>query len=516
MASKIIGIDLGTTNSCVAVLEGNEAVVLPNSEGARTTPSMVGFSESGERFIGLQAKRQSIINPSRTVYGAKRLIGHRYLDPEIQQLAELLPYQVVAHPNGDAWVQIDDQTFSPQELSALVLAKMKATAEDYFGEPVTEAVITVPAYFNDAQRQATRDAGKISGLNIRRIINEPTAAALAYGFQKREQGKVAVFDLGGGTFDISILEIRKGTFKVLSTAGDNNLGGEDFDRAILMFLLDSFRAQTGLDISGDKMALQRVKEAAESAKCELSSLRETNINLPFLAVDDSGPQHLAVNLGRAQLNSLIADLVDRLDEPCIEAMRAAHITPADLSDVLLVGGMTRMPLVQQKVEEIFGRKPSKGLNPDEVVAVGAAVQSAILGGELREVVLLDVTPMNLGLRTAGNRVSVLIERNTPIPARATKLYTTTEENQEFVSLHVVQGTSAQASENVLLGEFTLQGIPPAPAGHPRIEVTFMINSDGVVEVSALDRRTMQKQTVTVQHHVGLDGDELRQAQSRLA
>ncbi len=513
---RIVGIDFGTTNSCVAVMEGGDAVVLPNSEGARTTPSMVGFADGDERFVGQQAKRQAIINPARTVFGAKRLIGRRADDPEVRRLAPLLPYAVVPHTNGDAWVQIDDQTFSPQEISALILAKLKAAAEDYFGEEVTQAVITVPAYFNDAQRQATRDAGRIAGLNVRRIINEPTAAALAYGFQRKEQGRVAVFDLGGGTFDISILDLRGGTFKVLATAGDNALGGEDFDRAILHFLIDEFQRQTGIDLSTDKMALQRLKEAAENAKCELSTIRETNINLPFLAVDDNGPQHLSLMLKRSQVNDLVSSLVDRVEEPCREAVREAGLSMSDIEEVVLVGGMTRMPLVQDKVEQIFGRKPHKGVNPDEVVAVGAAVQSGILGGEVREIILLDVTPLNLGIRVAGDRVSTLIPKNSSIPTRATKLFTTTEDNQEFVHINVVQGESPKASENTLLGQFTLAGIPKGVAGHARIEVSFGIDADGIVSVSATDRHTGGAQSITVQHGIGLSADELDAARLRTA
>ena len=507
--SKIIGIDLGTTNSCVALIEGD-------AEGARTTPSMVGFSDSGERFVGQQAKRQAIINPSRTIHGVKRLLGHKYRAADVQSLIPLLPYQVAEHTNGDAWIQIDSQTFSPQEISALILAKMKATAEDYCGEEVSEAVVTVPAYFNDAQRQATKEAGRIAGLELRRIINEPTAAALAYGFQRREQGRIAIFDLGGGTFDISLLEMRRGTFKVLATAGDNNLGGEDFDRALLSHLIEHFHSQTGIDVSGDKMALQRLKEAAESAKCELSTLRETNINLPFLAVDETGPQHLALSLTRAKLNDLVVDLVDRLEEPCLDVLHATGYTPADISEVLLVGGMTRMPLVQEKVERIFDCKLNKGVNPDEVVAVGAAVQSAILGGELREVILLDITPMNLGVRTTNDRVSVLIEKNTSIPTRATKIYTTTEDNQDIITINVVQGNSVKASENILLGRFDMSGIAPAPAGQPRIEISFSIDSDGVVNVGAVDKHTGVQQSVRVHQQSGLSSEELERASQRMS
>ncbi|MDX9720123.1 MAG: molecular chaperone DnaK [Myxococcota bacterium] len=511
---KIIGIDFGTTNSCVAVMENGDPVVLPNSEGARTTPSMVGFTENDERFVGPQAKRQAIINPTRTIFGVKRLIGRKADDPEIQRITPLLPYEIVAHSNGDAWLRIDERSFSPQEIAGLVLAKLKSAAEDYFGEEVSQAVITVPAYYNDAQRQATRDAGRIAGLEVRRIINEPTAAALAYGFQRREQGRIAVFDLGGGTFDISVLELRKGTFKVLATAGDNALGGEDFDRAILQFMIEQFHEQTGIDISDDKMALQRLKEAAENAKCELSTIRETNINLPFLAVDDNGPQHLSLTLGRSRLNELVSFLVDRVEGPCRDAVREAGLSMSDISEVVLVGGMTRMPLVQEKVEAIFGRKPHKGVNPDEVVAIGAAVQSAILGGELREIVLLDVTPLNLGIRVAGDAVSILIPRNSPIPTRANKLFTTTEDQQEFVQITVVQGDSPRASENTQLGQFTLTGIPKGPAGQARIEVSFSIDADGIVNVSAVDKHTQQKQGITVQHGFGLTAEEIEGARSR--
>jgi len=511
---KIIGIDLGTTNSCVAVIDGTEPIVLPNSEGARTTPSMVGFADGEERFVGQQAKRQAIINPTRTIFGVKRLIGRKFNDEEIQSIIPLLPFGVVEHTNGDVWVSINDVAYSPQELSALILAKMKAAAEDYFGEEVTQAVITVPAYFDDAQRQATKEAGRIAGLNVRRIINEPTSAALAYGFQRREQGRIAVFDLGGGTFDISILDLRGGTFKVLATAGDNGLGGEDFDRAILRYMMEEFQTQTGIDISSDKMALQRLKEAAENSKCELSTIRETNINLPFLAVDEDGPQHLSMNLGRSKMNELVAHLVDRVEEPCRDAVREAGLNMDDIAEVILVGGMTRMPLVQEKVEEIFGRKPHKGVNPEEVVAIGAAVQSGILGGEVREIILLDVTPMNLGIRTAGDSVSTIIPKNTSIPARANKLFTTTEVDQEFVQINVVQGDSPTASLNTSLGQFTLTGIPNGPAGHARIEVSFEIDSDGIVNVSAIDRHTQRQQSITVQHGSGLTPDELAIAQRR--
>ncbi len=511
---KIIGIDLGTTNSCVAVIEGGDPLVLPNSEGSRTTPSMVGFTEDDERFVGQQAKRQAIINPERTIYDIKRLIGQKFNSDLVGRSRKTLPYEVVENTNGDAWVEVSGQRYSPQEISAMILRKMKQTAEDYFGEEIDEAVITVPAYFNDAQRSATKDAGKIAGLTVRRIINEPTAAALAYGYSKSDDANLIVFDLGGGTFDVSVVRLVGGVFEVASTCGDNHLGGEDFDRAILDFLLERFKDETGIDVSEDKMALQRLKEAAENAKCELSTLTETNINLPFLAVDDAGPRHLSLTLSRSQLNDLCYDLVERLETPCRTAMKDAHISPSDISDVLLVGGMTRMPLVQEKVEEIFGKKPSKGVNPDEVVAVGAAIQSGILGGEVKEVILLDVTPLSLGIRVAGDRFSKIISKNTSIPTRETKVFTTTEDNQDMVTITVLQGESKAASENKLLGMFNLTGIPPQTKGKPRIEVAFEIDTDGIVNVSAKDLNTDQSQSITVEGHSGLSDEELQRAMKR--
>ena len=513
---KIIGIDLGTTNSCVAVIEGGEPLVLPNSEGSRTTPSMVGFTEGDDRFVGQQAKRQAIINPERTVYDIKRLIGHKFNSDIVARLRKTMPYEVIEATNGDAWIEVNGQEFSPQEISALILKKMKQTAEDYFGEEITEAVITVPAYFNDAQRSATKDAGEIAGLRVRRIINEPTAAALAYGYGKEKESNLVVFDLGGGTFDVSIVALRGGVFEVLATCGDNLLGGEDFDRAILDFFLERFKSETGIDVSNDKMALQRLKEAAENAKCELSTLSETNINLPFLAVDEEGPRHLSLQLSRSQLNDLVYDLVERLQGPCEKALKDAGITKKDVDDILLVGGMTRMPLVQEKVEEVFGKRPHKGVNPDEVVAVGAAIQSGILGGEVREVILLDVTPLNLGIRVAGNRFSGIIAKNTSIPTRETKMFTTTEDNQEMVSITVLQGDSDLASENKMLGNFNLTGIPAAPAGAPRIEVAFEIDTDGIVSVAARDLKTNKTQSITVEGTSGLSDEELRRAVARNA
>ena len=512
--SKIIGIDLGTTNSCVAVIEGGEPLVLPNSEGSRTTPSMVGFTEGDERFVGQQAKRQAIVNPERTVYDVKRLIGQKYNSKHVAHYRRYLPFNIIEHTNGDAWVEVNQQTYSPQEISSLILRKMKQTAEDYFGEEITEAVITVPAYFNDAQRQATKDAGTIAGLTVRRIINEPTAAALAYGYNKDKDSNIIVFDLGGGTFDVSVVQLRDGVFEVAATSGDNNLGGEDFDRAILDFLLSRFKKETGIDVSDDKMALQRLKEAAENAKCELSTLTETNINLPFLAVDDAGPRHLSLSLSRSQLNDLVYDLVERLEAPCLTALEDAGINRSALDDVLLVGGMTRMPLVQEKVEEIFGKRPSKGVNPDEVVAIGAAIQSGILGGEVREVILLDVTPMSLGIRVAGDRFSPIIPKNRSIPTRLARTFTTTEDNQEVVTIDVLQGEADRASENKLLGMFHLTGIEPAPKGSARIEVSFEIDTDGIVQVSAADQKSGKEHTIKVESYSGLTNDELVRAIER--
>lgn len=511
---KIIGIDLGTTNSCVAVIEGGEAIVLPNSEGSRTTPSIVGFTEGDERFVGQQAKRQAIINPERTVYDIKRLIGQKYNSDIVNHYASSLPYKIISATNSDAWVEVAGQQFSPQEVSAMILKKMKQTAEDYFGEEVTEAVITVPAYFNDAQRSATKEAGQIAGLTVRRIINEPTAAALAYGYGKEKDLTLVVFDLGGGTFDVSIVQLQAGVFEVVATCGDNQLGGEDFDRAVLDFLMDRFKSETGVDVSNDKMALQRLKEAAENAKCELSTLTETNINLPFLAVDENGPRHLSLQLSRSQLNDLVYDLVERLEGPCRTALKDSGLSTSDVDDILLVGGMTRMPLVQEKVKDIFGLKPSKGVNPDEVVAIGAAIQSGILGGEVREVILLDVTPLNLGIRVAGDRFSAIIAKNTSIPTRESKVFTTTEANQDMVSIAVLQGDSEAASGNKMLGMFNLTGIPPAAAGAPRIEVSFEIDTDGIVSVHATDMRTGKSQSITVEGTSGLSDEELARAVSR--
>jgi molecular chaperone DnaK len=514
--SRIIGIDLGTTNSVVAALENGEPVVLPNREGSRTTPSMVGFSESGERFVGSQAKRQAVINPERTIYAGKRLIGRKFDTPAVQELQRNVTFDIVENANGDAWVKVGGETYSPQEISGLVLGKMRSTAEDYFGEEVREAVVTVPAYFDDAQRQATKDAARLAGLEVNRIVNEPTAAALAHGLNRKQEGMIAVFDFGGGTFDISILSIRHGVFEVLSTAGINNLGGEDFDFVLLHHLIERFNEEHGIDVSEDKMAVQRLKEAAENAKCELSTLSETNVNLPFLAVNEAGPLHLNTTLSRSQLSELVFDMVERLGEPCERALRDAAVSRADLSDVLLVGGMTRMPLVREKVAEIFGDVPQRSKNPDEVVAMGAAIQSGIVQGEVREVVLLDVTPLSLGIRVKGNRVSKIIPRNTSIPTRDTKLFTTTEDDQSLVSITVLQGEDPKADHNKLLGMFNLTDIPPAKKGEPRIEVAFEIDTDGIVHVSATDLATNKSQSIVVTDAHGLSADEYEQAAARMS
>ncbi|MCA9561855.1 MAG: molecular chaperone DnaK [Myxococcales bacterium] len=514
--STIIGIDLGTTNSVVAALVNGEPVVLPNREGSRTTPSIVGFTETGERFVGHQAKRQAVINPERTIFACKRLMGRKFKAPEVQDYGNQVPYKLIENANGEVWISLDGENYSPQEISAYILEKMKSTAEDYFGEEITQAVVTVPAYFDDAQRQATKEAGRLAGLEIKRIINEPTAAALAYGLNRKDDAHVAVFDLGGGTFDISIVHINNGVFEVLATCGDNTLGGEDFDQILLQHLVEKFLDETGIDVSGDKMAVQRLKEAAENAKCELSTLSETNINLPFLAVDDTGPKHLNTTLTRSQLNSLVSHLVDRLEHPCQAALEDAGTSVSGLDEVLLVGGMTRMPIVRDKVEEIFGMTPQRSVNPDEIVAVGAAIQSGILGGEVKEVVLLDVTPLSLGIRVVGNRLSKVILRNTPIPTLEKKIFTTTEDNQELVSISVLQGEADDADDCKLLGMFNLTGIPPADAGVPRIEVAFQIDTDGILHVSAQDVKTMKSQSVVITNAFGLSSNEFQQAQERIA
>ena len=510
--SKVIGIDLGTTNSCVAVMEGGEPVVIANSEGARTTPSMVAFASSGERLVGQQAKRQAVTNPEKTLFAIKRLIGRKFESETVQRDMGISPFSIVKADNGDAWVEVDGKKYSPPEISAMVLQKMKQTAEDYLGEPVTDAVITVPAYFNDSQRQATKDAGKIAGLNVLRIINEPTAASLAYGLEKKgaqkDEQKIGVFDLGGGTFDVSILELGDGVFEVKSTNGDTFLGGEDFDLRIIDYVADEFKKEQGIDIRKDKMALQRLKEAAEKAKCELSSSMETDVNLPFITADQSGPKHLNVKLTRSKLESICEDLLKRLEIPCRTALKDAGMTASDLDEVILVGGMTRMPAVQKRVEEIFGKKPNKGVNPDEVVAVGAAIQGGVLKGEVKDVLLLDVTPLSLGIETLGGVMTKLIEKNTTIPSKKSQIFSTAADNQPAVSVHVLQGEREMAADNKTIGRFELMGIPPAPRGMPQIEVTFDIDANGILHVSAKDLGTGKEQSIRITASSGLSEEEI--------
>jgi molecular chaperone DnaK len=510
--AKVIGIDLGTTNSCVAVMESGDPVVMPNAEGARTTPSMVAFTESGERLVGQIAKRQSVTNPEATLFAVKRLIGRKFDSAEAKKAISASPFKVVAAQNGDAWVEVRGKPMSPQEISAMVLSKMKQTAEDYLGEQVTEAVITVPAYFNDGQRQATKDAGRIAGLNVLRIINEPTAAALAYGLDKVEEGKsekVVVYDLGGGTFDVSVLELNSGVFEVKSTNGDTFLGGEDFDQRIIDHLAEQFQKTNNVDLRKDRMALQRLKEAAERAKHELSSATDTEVNLPFITADASGPKHLVLTINRATLEKLVADLIDRTLEPCKTALSDAGVTQADVNQVLLVGGMTRMPRVQQKVKEFFGKDPHKGINPDEVVAIGAAIQGAVLKGEVKDVLLLDVTPLSLGVETAGGVFTKIIQKNTTIPCKKAMVFSTAVDNQPLVSVHVLQGEREMASDNKTLARFELQGIPPAPRGVPQIEVSFDIDANGLVHVSARDLGTGKQQNVRVVGNSGLTEAEIQ-------
>jgi molecular chaperone DnaK len=507
---KVIGIDLGTTNSCVAVMEGGDPVVIANAEGSRTTPSVVAFTDSGERLVGQTARRQAITNPENTVFAVKRLIGRKYDSAEVQRDIKTLPYKIVKAPNGDAHVSIRGKTYSPSEISAMVLQKMKQTAEDYLGEKVTQAVITVPAYFNDSQRQATKDAGRIAGLEVLRIINEPTAASLAYGLDKKGDRKIAVFDLGGGTFDISILEIGEGVFEVKSTNGDTHLGGEDFDLRIIDYLADEFKKDQGIDLRKDKMALQRLKEAAEKAKMELSGSMETDINLPFITADASGPKHLTMKLTRAKLEALVDDLIERVVEPCRIALKDAGLKPNQLDEVILVGGMTRMPKVVAKVREIFGKEPSKGVNPDEVVAVGAAIQAGVLKGEVKDVLLLDVTPLSLGIETLGGVFTKLIEKNTTIPTRKSQIFSTAADNQPAVEIHVLQGEREMAANNKTLGRFQLVGIPPAPRGVPQIEVTFDIDANGIVNVSAKDMGTGKEQSIRITASSGLSEKEIQQ------
>lgn len=505
----VIGIDLGTTNSCVSIIEGGEPVVIPNSEGSRTTPSMVAFTASGERLVGQVSKRQAVTNPDRTLFAVKRLIGRKYDSPEVSRFEEHAPYRVVAAPNGDAWVQVGDKTYSPQQISALVLEKMKQTAEDYLGEEVKQAIVTVPAYFNDSQRQATKDAGRIAGLEVLRIINEPTAAALAYGLAKKKNERIAVFDLGGGTFDVSILEIGDGVFEVKSTNGDTFLGGEDFDQRIIDFLVAEFKAQTNIDLRQDRMALQRLKEAAEKAKHELSSSVETEINLPFITADATGPKHLSLTLTRSKLESIVDDLIERLAEPCHRAVADSGFSVGQLNTVILVGGMTRMPRVQEKVKEIFKRDPNRSINPDEVVAVGAGIQGSVLKGEVKDILLLDVTPLSLGIETAGGTFTRLIDRNTTIPTRKGQIFTTALDNQPMVSVHVLQGEREMAADNKTLARFELHDIPPAPRGVPQIEVIFDIDANGIVHVSAKDKGTGRIQTVEVTASSGLNEEEIQ-------
>jgi molecular chaperone DnaK len=506
---KVIGIDLGTTNSCVAIMEGNEPKVIANVEGGRTTPSIVAFTESGERLVGQIAKRQAITNPTNTVFAIKRLIGRKYRDAEVQKAIKVLPYKIVEGTGGDGYVQIKAKDYSPAEISAMILQKMKQTAEEYLGEKVTDAVVTVPAYFNDSQRQATKDAGRIAGLNVLRIINEPTAASLAYGLDKKKEEKIAVFDLGGGTFDISILEIGEGVFEVKSTNGDTFLGGEDFDLRVVDYMADEFRKDQGIDLRQDKMALQRLKEAAEKAKMELSTSLETDINLPFITADATGPKHLGMKLSRAKLESLVEDLINKVEGPCRMALKDSGLKPSDINEVILVGGMTRMPRVQQKVREIFEKEPHKGVNPDEVVAVGAAIQAGVLKGEVKDVLLLDVTPLSLGIETLGGVFTKLIEKNTTIPTRRSQIFSTAADSQPAVSIHVLQGERDMAAGNKTIGRFELVGIPPAPRGVPQIEVAFDIDANGILHVSAKDLGTGREQSIKITASSGLSEEEIR-------
>jgi len=505
---KVIGIDLGTTNSCVAVMDGKNPKVIENSEGMRTTPSIVAFTDDGERLVGQPAKRQAVTNPERTFFAVKRLIGRRYDDPMVEKDKKLVPYKIVKASNGDAWVEADGKTYSPSQISAFILQKMKETAEAHLGQKVDQAVITVPAYFNDAQRQATKDAGKIAGLEVLRIINEPTAAALAYGLDKTKTGTIAVYDLGGGTFDISILEIGDGVFEVKSTNGDTFLGGEDFDMRLVNYLADEFQKEQGINLRNDKLALQRLKEAAEKAKIELSSTAQTEINLPFITADQSGPKHLTMKLTRAKFEALVADLVEKTIEPCRKALKDAGLTAGEIGEVVLVGGMTRMPKIQEVVKQFFGKEPHKGVNPDEVVAIGAAIQAGVLQGDVKDVLLLDVTPLSLGIETLGGVFTRIIDRNTTIPTKKSQVFSTAEDNQNAVTIRVFQGEREMAADNKMLGQFDLMGIPPAPRGMPQIEVTFDIDANGIVNVSAKDKATGKEQQIRIQASGGLSETDI--------
>ena len=507
---KVIGIDLGTTNSCVAVMDGKAAKVIENAEGTRTTPSMIAFADDGERLVGQSAKRQAVTNPEKTIFAVKRLIGRRADDAAMKEFADLVPFEVKPAKNGDAWISVDGEDYSPSQMSSFILRKLKEDAEAYLGESVDQAVITVPAYFNDAQRQATKDAGKIAGLEVLRIINEPTAAALAYGLDKKESGIIAVFDLGGGTFDVSVLEVGDGVFEVKSTNGDTFLGGEDFDQQIIDYLADQFKTEQGIDLRSDKMALQRLKEAAEKAKIELSSATQTEVNLPFITADQSGPKHLNVKLSRSKLEQLVENLVQRSLEPCKKALKDAGVSASEIDEVILVGGMTRMPKIIETVEKFFGKEPHRGVNPDEVVASGAAIQAGVLTGDVKDVLLLDVTPLSLGIETLGGVFTRLIDRNTTIPTKKSQVFSTAEDNQSAVTISVYQGEREMAAHNKMLGQFNLEGIPAAARGVPQIEVSFDIDANGIVKVSAKDKATGKEQAISIKASGGLDDNEIDQ------